>query len=792
MKLKYLFLFASSILVAFIIYSCVRSGSSRKTANSSDDSLVDIAAELDPSVVMSDSVANIFWKDKMFKDSLEIPEIITDTNATINIEAFKHKYSRDLPATWVLGYVNGKSNIHTLPGPIFEQSYSQPTTVVWVNRLKETMLDSASGYPWFRYQKAIQKYYPIIYDTTNPLFIPSLAHLFYPVNTANVCNSSQSYLSKPNEKECRCPDTTEMSAYYSTTVHLHGAWVSWHDDGYPNAFYLNTESSERSCNGHFPKNATKYGLFGPGIKYDNDSQLSRRYRYYNTFGEALGLKNSNRDTLGLHGAILWYHDHAMMRTACNVYSGLAGAYIIDGKDEAKNFKDAFGFDIRNPGAGSKTHDIPLLISDKSFNKNGFLYYNTTQNTNTDDSGQPEFYGQTITVNGKVWPYQTVDRGLYRFRILNTSSSRYLSFALMHKVKGKYVRLLYDSLFYQIGTEGGIFKLNPDSNEHFPLVTFDSSLTLAPGERADVLINFSGVTDSSLYLVNRAIDSPFQNYYKSLIRENWYANDTSNVTNMVMKFNIGQSENCKITNEALKIGLDKLLKILIGENVTNKLLPKNKIENYSQTASFITRQDSMFFENREMKMPARRKLDTTVYYLDLTEYSCSDSFKSQFINGKIRNNPSMQGYWNNRLKELSFPMVLMNDHDWSSEAFDSAKFLNTADNNGYVFWEIKNNTNDAHPIHLHLNRFQILGRIHYDTDNRTMIDTAKPLRNEIGWKDVVRVDPHSLTKIFVQFVLRKEDEDAGFGQFVYHCHILEHEDMSMMRRLIIKSKKKIAK
>ena len=90
------------------------------------------------------------------------------------------------------------------------------------------------------------------------------------------------------------------------------------------------------------------------------------------------------------------------------------------------------------------------------------------------------------------------------------------------------------------------------------------------------------------------------------------------------------------------------------------------------------------------------------------------------------------------------------------------------------------TDDSHPIHLHLVRFQILDRRPFDVftylNDRELRYTAAaipPDANEAGWKDVVRADPGMVTRIIIRF--------EGFvGRYVWHCHVLEHEDYEMMR------------
>ena len=96
------------------------------------------------------------------------------------------------------------------------------------------------------------------------------------------------------------------------------------------------------------------------------------------------------------------------------------------------------------------------------------------------------------------------------------------------------------------------------------------------------------------------------------------------------------------------------------------------------------------------------------------------------------------------------------------------------------WELLNLTDDAHPIHLHLVRFQILDRraldvpaYIYDKQLRYIGDALPPPPAEAGWKDTVRATPGASTRIIVKF-------DGYTGRYVWHCHILEHEDNEMMR------------
>ncbi len=166
-------------------------------------------------------------------------------------------------------------------------------------------------------------------------------------------------------------------------------------------------------------------------------------------------------------ATLWYHDHALGITRLNVYLGLAGFYMI---------RDAFEADLALP---SGAYEIPLVIQDRTFNPDGTLQYPV--------DWEPHFFGDTVLVNGKVWPFLNVKRGKYRFRILNGSGSRTYTLALSN---GAAIR--------QIGTDGGLLQAPVALNQ----------LTLAPAERADVVIDFASYAAGTEIVLTNSAPAPF--------------------------------------------------------------------------------------------------------------------------------------------------------------------------------------------------------------------------------------------------------------------------------------------
>lgn len=164
---------------------------------------------------------------------------------------------------------------------------------------------------------------------------------------------------------------------------------------------------------------------------------------------------------------LWYHDHALGITRLNVYMGLAGFYLL--RDDEEDALDL----------PSGEFEIPLAIQDRSFHPDGRLAY--------PEMWMEHFFGDVILVNGKVWPYLEVKRGAYRFRVLNGSGSRAYTLALSN-----------GATFRQIGTDVGLLEAP------VPL----ASLTLTPGERADIVIDFARYpAGTELVLLNSA-PAPF--------------------------------------------------------------------------------------------------------------------------------------------------------------------------------------------------------------------------------------------------------------------------------------------
>jgi spore coat protein A len=186
-------------------------------------------------------------------------------------------------------------------------------------------------------------------------------------------------------------------------------------------------------------------------------------------------------------ATLWYHDHTMGITRLNVYAGLTGFYLL--RDEREMALIESG---RLPAA---PHEVELVIQDRMFHPDGRLAYPDAPGLSPAWPGGPsqvmDFYGEVIVVNGRSWPYLRVEPRPYRFRLLNGSDSRVYALSITPGTSGAIPMVA-------IGTDGGLLE------RPVPLV---GPLVLSPGERADVVVDFTGHEGQTLTLINQA-QTPF--------------------------------------------------------------------------------------------------------------------------------------------------------------------------------------------------------------------------------------------------------------------------------------------
>lgn len=468
-------------------------------------------------------------------------------------------------------------------------------------------------------------------------------------------------------------------------THLHGGHVPWTSDGGPKAWY--TTGSSPTTFDNFMKSPNPYDA---GIQYFNTDT----FNYPNQ----------------QPGSTLWFHDHAMGITRLNVMAGLAGFWLLrDPHEDLLNLPKSQTFQKQ-----FYPYEIPLAIQDRTFNADGSLFYPPPPEV-------PEFFGDTMLVNGKVWPFLEVEPRKYRFRILNGCNARFLRMQLVVLN----TRPTMDVPFVQIGAEGGFFNNGPT-----PPFT---QLLMAPAERADVIVDFSNpaLAGKDILLFNDA-STPFGNTL-----------DTRGSIPEVMLF--------KVTKPLSAIP-DQQYKTDFGKYVWLNTLPDET-----------------------------KAVRTVIKTLDeITAPSPPAPTK-----GMLKQLINQVGY------EYD-PYIGPTDGGWQKP--DVAYLGDTE------IWELYNTTVDVHPIHTHQTMFKIINRQLFDKKNYLKQRTpgqpldptpflqgtpALPDPNERNaFKDTVRANPGEV----VRLAIRWEDltgTGSVSGHYVYHCHILEHEEHDMMRALDVK-------
>ena len=494
-------------------------------------------------------------------------------------------------------------------------------------------------------------------------------------------------------------------------THVHGAvGVGDESDGYPEAWYL---PAARDIPAEYAKVGTWYKFF-------RQKAVTRFGAAWEPGSAVFQYPNDNR------ASTLWYHDHTLGLTRLNVYAGPAGFYLVRGgpagDDAAVDSRT--GLPAVLPGPAPKANDtipskktyyeIPIAIQDRSFNADGSLFYPDSReffdgasdflpDTDLSPVWNPEFFGNTIMVNGKTWPFQTVEKRRYRMRFLNGCQSRVLilDFAGIPGVQ-----------VWQIGNEGGFLAapvhLTARSNNR---------LLMGLAERADVIVDFTNVPTGNHILRNAGPDEPFGGLEGLQPAE-------PETTGQIMQFRVTPAMTADPTTPPQFLRLPAITKLPM-ETKTRRLALLEKMSMYVPEA------------------PVEALLGT--------------------VNGDPSRGvaPCVHRMWMDPVTED--PMVGATE-----------------------LWEMYNTTGDAHPMHIHEVVFEVVNRQEIEVGEfndhaHGMMTTVKlvpgsqprpPEPWETGFKDTVLAYPGQVTRVRMQF--------NNPGQFVWHCHIVEHEDNEMMR------------
>src|SRR4051812_8784857 len=544
-------------------------------------------------------------------------------------------------------------------------------------------------------------------------------------------------------------------------VHLHGGLVPWISDGGPHSWF--------APNG--AKGLSYVNVLNPG------AAINQAEYYY---------------PMNQSARMLWYHDHAWGTTRLNAYGGVASALLL---------RDAFENNLKNLGlpeyieAGG--HELPIVVQDKVFVGTdigtvdptwtglaapGSLWYGHQYDTalfgklGPAPAGQPpaisvvpEFFGDTMLANGTVYPQLTVEARRYRLRILNACNARFLNLQ-MYVDDGSPNGITLSSAgvplnaparnaaapnkpgkptsnFLVLGTEGGFLPtpaLVP-SNVPFNGTTAGGSLLVAPAERVDLLFDFSAHAGQKIILYTDTpapfpMGAPSNDYFPGL---NVNKNPVNALTppgsgpntRVIMRFNVVPASGADMalgltTATDLRIGNDPL-PIPLGATA----LPAG--------------------------MPVR-------------QLTLNETFD---LNG--------------RLAQLLGTNLLQPGGSYGQTYMNTA--TETVLPGAMEVWQIANLTADTHPIHFHLVNVQVISRQPFSNYKNGVANLGAPVpppASERGWKETVRMNPGEVTTVIMQFNLPSvpfavpPSPRTGGHEYVWHCHILEHEEHDMMRPLIV--------
>lgn len=599
-----------------------------------------------------------------------------------------------LPATRVWGYgaVSAEKKrgllLHNAPSLTIEAQHGRPVRIRWINGLVD--------------------------DETGD-YLPHLLPVDPTLHWANPPGGMDGRDTRPVFDETPGPYTGPVPMI----THVHGAvGVGDESDGYPEAWYL---PNAGGIPGDYATEGTWYGFFKGKAAAEFGATWGQGYATFE-------YPNPDRACTN------WYHDHTLGMTRLNVYAGPAGFYIIRGGPDDVVLDTRTGGPAALPGPAPRGNDkfppnkpyreVPIAIQDRSFNTDGSLFYPDTRAFFDEIVGpliggggesiqgshdtpaefapywNPEFFGNTMMVNGNTWPFHTVEQCRYRFRFLNGCQSRFLILDF-NEIPGVEV--------WQIGNEGGFLAAPVNIT-----ATNENRMLLGLAERADVIVDFTNVPVGEYVLGNVGPDEPFGGG----VPGDDFPVANADTTGQVLEFRVVPARGRDDSTPPQFLQLPAIMP-LPPETVTRPLA---------------------LIEQMGMGVDADG---------EMTEGPV------EALLGTVEDGIAVALPWMHEVTE--------NPAVGATEV-----------------WEFYNTTGDAHPMHVHEVVFEVVNRegLELDEDGEVaepiVLDGAiiAPEQWETGFKDTVTAYPGQVTRVRATF--------GRPGQYVWHCHIVEHEDNEMMR------------
>jgi len=465
-------------------------------------------------------------------------------------------------------------------------------------------------------------------------------------------------------------------------------------------------------------------FYSPEAKVRGPRYVTRTYEY--------GGSNWNNKA-----GLMWYHDHALGITRLNVYAGLAGLFVLRDNDDT-------GLQGNPLGLPADPYELGYVVQDRMFRNTGELFYpafpgdpfyadfidgeGVVLDPNLFPNGGPtalaEFFGDHMLVNGIIWPKTSVEPRQYRVRLLNGTDSRFMRLKLKVIPGGASNPAAtdpaagYEIPFYVIGSDQSL------CSKAVAVTEVDSM----PGERLDLVVDFKSVNPGDRVIVENILgDAPFGGDLPGI--EDVFPDRR---TDRVMAFDVELPFDSQISDTSI----DTNYALGGGGKVSEPAIRTRKLA---------------LFEGSDSQGRLQPLLGTAAPVVDVT---------GNTVTGAL---------------------------PWFAPVTENPAVGDTE------IWEIYNSTGDAHPIHVHLVHFEVLNREGFSADaveqpvaqhdgtvgigfrlENIVLDGIKrdPTVTEDSRRDMVMALPGEVTRIKMTF-----DKP---GRYVWHCHILSHEDHEMMR------------
>ena len=679
-----------------------------------------------------------------------------------------------MPKTYVWGYLQtGQAERDTYLGPVIVATRNQPTEMKFVNNLYDTATTKVDAYKYGT-------------DQTLHWADPLYALKERQENMWNHMAMPPAFGSE---------GASNYEGPIPACVHLHGGEVPPVLDGGPDAWF----TSDGNYKGH--------------AFYSKDGETATNYNIYR-------YPNSQE------GSPIWFHDHTLGATRLNVYCGLAGGYLIfDPDNDPKNLPEG---------------PVPLVIQDRMFDTNGQLFFPSDSAGGVlwalnpeHPYWVPEFVGDVICVNGKAWPFLDVEPKRYTFLFLNGSNARTYDMWLMDPVSGNRGPALW-----VIGTDGGYLdapvKVGPPGK--------NSSLVMMPGERYQAIIDFAGYQAgvigpngqpySGNWLLRNSAKAPFPAG----------AAPVANTTGQIMQFRVvgtpgtDLSFNPALAGATLRGGVEqgpaivRLVNPATGTEAVNiqktRQLTLNEVMGMPQPAfdpvtgvmtAYPGGPLEILVNNTKWGGERIVGVDTTdpkmhMYIMEPIPGFTLDGTGKNYISEMPKEGETEKWEIINLTADahpIHLHLVqfqLMNRQNFDVTKY-SAAYAAAFPGGG---WDTMANPPGPYPAGVYIPGFG--PPLDYDPGNSNPLGgnpdinamdaknkllylkgtPARPLPQEAGWKDTVVVYPGQVTRFVVRWAPTDIpastepanasypfDPNGGHG-YVWHCHIVDHEDNEMMR------------